>query len=70
MENASMDERHRSLPLPREVMADSPALEVQPPTTVNGKQLTQTSPKQWGHALSQVGVYLDRFISTCQGGPT
>ena len=26
--------------------------------------------KMWGHALAQVDVYLDNFISTCQGGPT
>ena len=27
-------------------------------------------PELWVHTLAQVDVYLDDFISTCQGGPT
>ena len=69
MANAATADRHRALPHPLEELADSPALNDRPPTMTDDKQWTLTSPEQRGHALAQVDVYLDNFISTCQCGP-
>ena len=69
MANAAMANRHRAPPHPLKELAGSPAPDDWPPTMADNKQWTLTSPEQRGHALAQVDVYLDDFISTCQGGP-
>ena len=68
--NASMGDLHRYLPHSLEVLADATAIAEQEPKRDDNRQWTRTSPKLLVHAVAQVDVYLDGFISTCQGGPT
>ena len=65
-----MEERHRALPQPLKEWDDSPDPDDRPPTTADYEQWKLTSPEKQEHVLSQVDVFLDKFISTCQGGPT
>ena len=44
MANAAMDERHRALPHPLKVLANSPSPKDRPSTTDDDKQWKQTSP--------------------------
>ena len=69
MANFSMDGRQVAPPHPLKGLADVPSLAELAPKQDNDKQWTRTPPEKQVNALAQVDIYLDNFISTCQGGP-
>ena len=70
MANAYMDDHHRTPPHPLKVLADAPALVERVPEQDDNNQWKRTHPEQQVNSLALVDVYLENFISTCQGGPT
>ena len=53
-----------------EGLADVPALADRALEQADDKQFTRTPPyEQQAHALPKVHIYLNGFISICQGGP-
>ena len=70
MANVSIGKCHCALPHPFEMLEDMPAPEERASKQDKDDQWMQTSPNMRVYALAQVDVYLDDFISTCQGGPS
>ena len=70
MANKNMVDRHHALPHPLETLAATPAPDEWALETSDDEQWMQSPTNLRGHALAQVDVYLDDFISTFQGGPT
>ena len=52
------------------MLADTQSPEERGGKPHDDRQWTQYPTELRGHDLAQVDVYLDYFISTCQGGPT
>ena len=65
-----MCDLHYALPRPLEKLAATQSPDKQGPKPHDDRQWTKPPTNIRGHALAQVDVYLDYFISTCQGSPT
>ena len=70
MANVSMGNRHHAPHHSLKKLAYTQAPEERAPEPNNNEQWTQAPTELQVHALAQVDVYLDDFISTYQGGPT
>ena len=70
MANVSMGDRHHAPPHPLKKLADTQAPEEREPEPNDDEQWKKAPTKLRVHTLDQLDVYLDNFISTCQGGPT
>ena len=70
MANEAMGDLHHALPQPLNMSDDTQSPEERATEPHDDRQWTQSPTELRGHALAQVDVYLDDFISTCQGGPT
>ena len=70
MVNEVMGDHHHVPPHSLETLAATQAPDERGPKPHADRQWTQSPTELRGHALAQVDVYLDNFISTGQGGPT
>ena len=69
MANEPMDGRHTAPTHPLKRVLETPALEHCVPDPEDNEQWTPIPPKQPAHALAQVDIYLDNFISTYKENP-
>ena len=69
MENLATGDRHHAPYYPLKKLADTQAPEEREPEPNDDEQWKNSPTKLRVHTLDQLDVYLDNFISTCQGGP-
>ena len=69
MANESTDNRHKEPPYPLNFLEDTPELSERAPNNADEKQWMRIPPKQRVQTLAQVDVYVEDFISNCQGVP-